>query len=108
MADSWLKKIGALKRLITAVGPLWPRSTKLAGYAEEGPYHCEDCKYLKGKKEGNVFKDENGKGRCNHPVMIADPEVKKDSKLLPIVNIEYGCCEFVDQKKHEGSENEES
>jgi hypothetical protein len=104
---SWLKKIGALKRLLAAVGPLWPRSTKLAGYAEEGPYHCEDCVYLKGKKQGNVFKDDDGKGRCIHPMMIADLEVRKDSKLLPIVNIEKGCCEFVDQKGHEHEEGEE-
>lgn len=108
MAESWLKKVAALKRLISSVGPLWPRSTKLAGYAEDGPYHCEDCKYLKGKREGNIFKDADGKGRCLHPVMISDPEVKKDSKMLPIINIEYGCCEFVDQKKHADSEEEES
>lgn len=104
---SWLKKIAGLKRLISSVGPLWPSpSTKLAGYAEDGPYHCEDCVYLKGKKQGNVFKDENGMGRCIHAVMIADPEVMKDSKSLPIVNIERGCCEFVDQKGHEHEEGE--
>src|SRR6266436_6940245 len=78
MAKSWLKIIGRLKRLIADVGPLWPDSTRLSGYAESGPYHCGDCGYLKGLKEGNVFKDENGKGRCNQTVVIADKEVKKD------------------------------
>jgi hypothetical protein len=101
---SWLKKIAGLKRLLSEVGPLWPKSTRLAGYAEDGPYHCEDCVYLKGKKQGNVFVDSDGKGRCIHSMMIADSEVKKDKNFLPIVNIEHGCCEFVDQTKHEDKE----
>lgn len=96
---SWLKKIAALKRLLREVGPLWPKSTKLAGYAESGPYYCGDCIYLKGLKEDNIFKDEEGAGRCFHPVMISDVEVKKDEKGRPIVNIERGCCEFVEPPK---------
>ena len=102
---SWLKKIGALKRLITEVGPLWPKSTKLAGYAESGPYHCEDCIYLK-----KGFKDESGKGRCNQPVMIVDSEVKHDNKGLAIVDIERGCCEFVQppKEKENGGREEAS
>ena len=91
---SWLKKIAALKRLLREVGPLWPDSTKLAGYATGGPYHCSDCIYL--KKDFN----DNGLGRCNHPVMIADTEVEHD-KGLAIVNIEKGCCEFVSPPKKE-------
>ena len=93
---SWLKKIAALKRLLREVGPLWPNSTKLAGYAESGPYNCHMCEYLKGAKQGNIFKDDEGKGRCMQSVMIADPEVKKDKNNLPIVNIELGCCEWVE------------
>lgn len=97
---SWFKKIAGLKRLIAQVGPLWPSpSTELSGYAEDGPYHCEDCVYLKGKKDDNIFRDENGKGRCGHPVVIKDPDVKKDKSLLPIINIEKGCCEFVEPPK---------
>lgn len=95
-AKGWLKKISRLKKLINEVGPLWPKSTKLAGYAEDGPYHCEDCIYLKGKTAGDIFKDDSGRGRCNQPVMISDSEVGKDGKGLPIVNIEKGCCEFVE------------
>lgn len=105
---SWLKKIAALKRLLSEVGPIWPApSTKLAGYAEDGPYHCEDCIYLKRDAEGKPVVDADGKGRCNQSVMIADTQVKKDKNLLPIVNIEHGCCEFVDQKRHEEDEDEE-
>lgn len=96
---SWLKKIGLLKKLLEKTGPLWPDSTKLAGYAENGPYHCGDCEYLKGLKIGKVFEDEEGHGRCNHPVMISDEQVEKDSKGLPIVNIQVGCCEFVEPVK---------
>ncbi|HZS43344.1 MAG TPA: hypothetical protein VFA52_03975 [Candidatus Paceibacterota bacterium] len=98
---SWLKKISALKRLISEVGPLWPKSTRLSGYAESGPYHCEDCVYLKGKKEGEIFVDKEGQGRCMHPVVIADRETKKDKNFLPIVNIQKGCCEFVEPPEDE-------
>jgi len=93
---SWLKKIAALKRLLREVGPMWPNSTKLSGYAESGPYHCEDCTFLKKNPDGTKFKDANGKGRCNQPVVISDPEVKHDYIGLCIENIERGCCEFVD------------
>jgi len=99
MAKSWLKKIGALKKLLAETGPLWPKSTKLSGYGESGPYHCEDCSFLKRNSDGEIFRDADGKGRCNHPVVIADAEVKKGSDGMPLVNIEHGCCEFVDQEK---------
>jgi len=101
MAKSWLRIISKLKKLIKDVGPLWPDSTKLAGYGENGPYHCGDCEYLKGLKEGNVFKDKDERGRCSQSVVIADPEVKKDEKGRPIVNIEIGCCEWVEPLKKE-------
>lgn len=103
---SWLKIIGKLKKLIKQTGPLWPDSTELAGYAESGPYNCHMCEYLKGAKQNNIFRDEDGKGRCIHSVMIADPETKKDKNGIPIVNIEFGCCEFVEpleKKKEEKS-----
>lgn len=96
MAHNWPKIITGLKKLLAEVGPIWPKSTKLAGYSEKGPYHCENCEYLKGLKDGNVFVDESGKGRCIQEVMKADPEVKKDNDGLPIVNIPKGCCEFVE------------
>ena len=71
----------------------------MAGYGEDGPYHCEDCSFLRGQKAGNIFKDEKGMGRCIHPMMVADKKVKKDEKGIPIVNIERGCCAFNDQRK---------
>jgi hypothetical protein len=106
---SWLKIIGKLKKLISDVGPLWPDSTKLSGFSGKGPFHCADCEYLKGLKSGKVFLDEKGQGRCNHPVVIADPEVKKDSKLIPIIpDIQKYCCEFVEPLEKEEQESKES
>lgn len=95
MAKDWRKIISALRKLLAEVGELWPDSTKLSGYAEKGPYRCGDCEYLKGRVEGNVFRDEDGKGRCNQKVVLADREVLKAQDGLAIVNIERGCCEFV-------------
>lgn len=100
MAKPWLQIISGLRKLLAEFGPIWPSpSTKLAGYAEDGPYHCEDCEYLRGKKEGKIFADANGKGRCSQAVMMADPEVPKDKDFFPIVNIQKGCCEFVEPPK---------
>lgn len=86
---SWLKKIAALKRLLREVGPLWPKSTKLSGFASDGPYSCSMCEY---------FKDNT----CHQEVVIADPEVKKNLIGLPIIdNPEHQCCEFVEPKDKE-------
>ena len=102
----WKKIIAGLKKLVAEVGEFWPKSTPLAGYAEDGPYHCEDCKWLKGKVEGKIFTDESGKGRCPHPAMLADSKTKKDKDGIAIVNIPKGCCEFVDQIPHKPGESE--
>lgn len=94
---NWEKKIELLKDLVKRVR-LWPAgSTRLAGYAETGPYHCQDCVWLRGRKGGEdkIFKDSEGKGRCAQPMMLADPQTKKDSDGKAIVNIQHGCCEFV-------------
>ena len=96
VAKDWRAIIKGLRKLLEEVGEIWPKSTKLAGYAESGPYHCGNCEYLKGRKEGNVFRDERGLGRCNQKVMLADREVLSDKDGLKIVNIERGCCEFVE------------
>lgn len=86
---TWPRKIEALKRLISEIGSIWPApSTTLAGYATDGPYHCEDCVYMK--------RHSDGFGRCNQPVMMADRQVKHDADGTAIVNIEKGCCEFVE------------
>ena len=89
MAKDWPKIIAGLKRLIAEVGPIWPKSTKLAGFASDGPYHCIDCEYLN--------KDRN---RCKQEVMLADPEVEHDKNGLAIItDPERQCCEFVEPDK---------
>lgn len=94
----------------SAVPPIKWIGTKLAGYAASGPYHCKDCKFLRGRTEGQVFRDQVGRGRCNHPVMMADPTVEHEEKPQSvagtggevdqpqpaIVDIQFGCCAFVD------------
>jgi len=103
---SWLKVIGALKRLLKETGPIWPGSTTLSGYGEQGPYHCGDCIWRK-KKDAETFKDASGKGRCLHPLVIADPQVKKDDRMLPIIDIKHGCCEVVEYEEGYVEESED-
>lgn len=92
-----------------ATQPIKWTGTKLSGYAASGPYHCKDCKWLRGRTQGQVFRDPVGRGRCNHPVMMADPQVEHeeppqsvagtegeiDKPQPAIVDIQFGCCEFV-------------
>lgn len=86
MAKDWNKIITGLKKLLDEVGPIWPKSTKLAGFASDGPYHCINCEYLS--------KDRT---RCNQAVMMADPEVQHDANGLAIItDAERQCCEFVE------------
>lgn len=97
---SWFKVVARFKKLIEEFGNIYPEgSTPMAGYGEDGPYHCEDCSFLRGQKAGNIYKDEKGMGRCIHAMMVADKKVKKDEKGIPIVDIERGCCAFNDQRK---------
>lgn len=84
----WPKIISRLKSLIAEVGAIWPKSTKLAGFASDGPYHCANCEYLV-----------NG-DRCRQEVMKADPEVSHDKDGLAVIDdAEHQCCEFVEPKK---------
>lgn len=86
---NWALIIPELKALLSKVGPIWPKSTKLAGFASDGPYHCANCEYLN--------KDRN---RCNHEAMIEDKEVEHDGKGLAIItDPEHQCCEFVEPVK---------
>lgn len=86
MAKNWSQIIAELNKLLAKVGEIWPKSTKLAGFAKDGPYHCANCEYL--NAAGN---------RCNQPVMMADPEVEHDKDGLAIIDdAEHQCCEFVE------------
>ncbi len=89
MAKNWPEIINGLKVLIDRVGPIWPESTKLAGFASRGPYHCANCEYLVGNRD-----------RCNQKVMMADSEVAHDAVGLAIItDAEHQCCEWVEPIK---------
>lgn len=89
------KQLSVWKEFVKKIGKLWSGSA-FSGYGEDGPYHCGDCEYLVGRKRNDIYRDSNGKGRCLHTIVQLDPKLKKDQKGLAIVNIERGCCEFVD------------
>lgn len=96
----WPKIITGLKRLISEVGELWPKSTKLSGFASDGPYYCGMCEYLKRDPAGKPILDVNGFARCLQEVVKADPQMPKDQNLLPIIHSpSVQCCEFVERDK---------
>jgi hypothetical protein len=73
--------------------------TPLAEYAEDGPYHCQDCWFLKSREPKS-----EARGMCNEPHMLADPETIKirdaEGKIVAVsVHKEFGCCRFVDPVK---------
>jgi hypothetical protein len=98
--QDWYKVIEGLNNLISNVGELWPKSTKLSGLASDGPYSCSMCEYLKRDDSGKAILDAQGFGRCNQEVVKADPEVPKDRNLMPIIHSPaVQCCEFVERDK---------
>jgi hypothetical protein len=64
------------------------KGTKVGGYEEHGPYHCEDCIH-------------QTDGFCEHPAIMSDPELKgrRNQDGLVKINLEHGCCEYVNQPK---------
>ena len=84
------RKLRLLKKLVTSVGGLWPEpSTRLAGFASDGPYSCSNCEYLSKTRD-----------RCRHEAMLMDTEVQHDDKGMAIISDpEHQCCEFVEPPK---------
>lgn len=71
-----------------------PKGTAIAEYAEDGPYHCMDCWYLKSRDPRS-----NPLGYCNEPHMLKDPKTQKaeiGGAKVAVVNKQRGCCRFVD------------
>lgn len=98
--QDWPKIITGLKRLILEVGELWPKSTKLSGFASDGPYFCGMCEYLKRDEMGKPILDAAGFARCNQEVVKADPQLQKDHNGLVIIQAPaVQCCEFVERDK---------
>lgn len=77
--------------------------TAVAAYSEQGPFHCDDCVFLKVRG-----KPSPQNGLCNQKVMLKDPKVKTDKKTgLKIVNMEHGCCRYVKYAKGYREESNE-
>jgi hypothetical protein len=69
--------------------------TKVSEYSARGPFHCEDCTFA-------VRKDvpEKGKGLCNEPHVLKDPQVPAARRSkLKVIDLEHGCCRFVNYPK---------
>ena len=76
--------------------------TPASGYAACGPYHCEDC----------VHKTAKDEPFCIHPRVIGDPDLQDKLVLIdgrPAVKIdmEHGCCRYVNQPRESSKEDED-
>jgi hypothetical protein len=74
--------------------------TKVSGYAEDGPYHCEDC----------IHKTAPDEPFCIHPCVLGDPALQNrvmliDNRPVVKINMERGCCKYVKQALEGGSED---
>lgn len=87
--------VDAWREVAMRFGLLWT-GTRVSGYGEDGPYHCEDCRYLRGRLAGEVVHADATHGECLHSIVKSDPEVRKCANGNGFVLIETGCCEFVD------------
>jgi hypothetical protein len=72
------------------------QGTPESGYEEHGPYHCEDC----------IHKTASDEPFCIHPKVIADDRLQ--DRLVQIngrpvikIDLEHGCCAYVNQPLHE-------
>lgn len=73
------------------------------GYEEHGPYHCEDC----------IHKTAKDEPFCVHPKVIADPKlqdrlVQINNRPVIKVNLQRGCCKFVNQPLEGGPEDQDN
>jgi hypothetical protein len=75
--------------------------TKESGYAEQGPYHCEDC----------IHKTASDEPFCIHPKVIGDPDLQNRLVMIDMrpaikVCLEHGCCTYVRPPEKTGEERE--
>lgn len=73
-----------------------PQGTRRSGYQELGDYHCKDC----------IHRTAPSERFCVHPEVIADPEMKDrlivlNSRTVAEIDLEHGCCEYVNQHDKE-------
>lgn len=76
--------------------------TPESGYAESGPYSCERC----------IHKTALDEPFCVHPKVVGDSRLQDRLVLInnrPAVKIdmEYGCCRYVNQTRCEDDDDDE-
>jgi hypothetical protein len=99
---SQIESIGALSGASEAASAEYKENgmgTPIAEYAEDGPYHCQDCWFLKSREPKS-----EARGSCNEPHMLIDPKTIKirdmgGKVIAASVHKEFGCCRFVDPVK---------
>ena len=101
MFDSIIPGIGALGQ--PRLGSIYDETgTPESGYEEHGPYHCEDC----------IHKTAPDEPFCIHTGVIADTRLQDRLVLInnrPVIKIdmERGCCKFVNQPLEGGPEDKD-
>ncbi len=63
-------------------------------YEECGPYHCSDC----------IHKTAKDEPFCVHPAVVGDMQLQNrlvqiDSRPAIKINLEHGCCAYVNQMR---------
>ena len=76
--------------------------TPESGYEEHGPYHCEDC----------IHKTAKDEPFCIHPKVIADERLQDrlvmiDNRPVIKIDMERGCCKYVNQPLEHGPEDKD-
>lgn len=76
--------------------------TPESGYAESGPYHCEDC----------IHKTARDEPFCIHPKVIGDHDlqdrlVQINGRPVVKIDMEHGCCKYVNQPLEGGTEDKD-
>src|SRR5208337_1984655 len=67
--------------------------TKASGFAEGGPYSCNNCVWMIHEDNEDV---------CSHPVVNADPELAQLKNDMGHVRVDFDdCCRFVRPPKSE-------
>jgi hypothetical protein len=76
--------------------------TPESGYAESGPYHCEDC----------IHKTASDEPFCIHPKVLADPQMQNrvvliDNRPAAKIDMCHGCCRYVNQPLEDSDKDDD-
>lgn len=70
--------------------------TKQSGYADprHGPFECGNCIHFHSGSGSSMM---DGFGSCDHPEVVADPEVERIGDGAAVQ--EMGCCNYFQPRK---------